>query len=97
MLKAPKPPQKDYKAQFKELGVERVRSELLMRRWDPEKLAAARVWVENADAQRWAAGRGDTPPKLRSKTVRKWTMYIVLAFGMAYAAVRIFRSLRWGG
>ena len=97
-MKTPRPPPKDYKPEFKELGLEKVRSELLMRRWGPEKLSAARVWVENQDAQRWLAARGDEPPRmLRTKELRKWAMYIVGAIGVAYAAARIFRTLRWGG
>jgi hypothetical protein len=97
-MKAPRLPPKDYKPEFRELGLEKVRSELLMRRWDPEKLAAARIWVENQDTQQWLAGRGDEPPRmLRTKELRKWAMYIVSAIGVAYAAARILKTLRWGG
>jgi hypothetical protein len=96
-MKAARFPQKDYKPEFARLGLEKVRTELLMRRWDPEKLAAARSWVEGQDAQRWLAGRGDAPPKVRKKGIPKWLLYTGIAFGIAFAAVRVIRSLGWGG
>lgn len=97
-MKAPRLPTKDYKPEFAALGLEKVRTELLLRRWDPEKLAAARIWVENQDTQQWLAERSDAPPRmLRTKELRKWAMYVVSAIGVAYAAARIFKTLRWGG
>jgi hypothetical protein len=88
---------KDFTEEFVELGLDKVRSELLMRRWDADKLAAARVWVENKDTQRWAAGRGDALPVDKKKWLRKYGLYIVIAFGVAYALTRIYRSMRMGG
>ena len=67
-------PPKDYKPEFKELGIEKVRTQLLMRRWAPDKLSAARLWIENEDAQRWLTGQGDAPPGDARKTFRKWAM-----------------------
>lgn len=88
------PPAKDYKPEFRELGVEAVRKELLRRRWAPEKLAAARLWVENQDTQSWAAGRGDAEPSVeRKKAFRRWAVYIAVGFGLAYVTARILRSL----
>lgn len=87
-------PAKDYRPEFRELGVEAVRKELLRRRWAPDKLAAARLWVENQDTQSWAAGRGDAQsPVDRKKTFRRWAVYIAVAFGLAYVTARILRSL----
>jgi hypothetical protein len=94
-MRAPRLPQKDYRPEFKELGLEKVRSELLMRRWEPEKLAAARLWVETQDTQRWAAGRGDEPPKVRKKGVPKWLIYVGAAFGVAFVASRLLKTLPW--
>jgi hypothetical protein len=88
---------KDYNEEFIELGLDKVRSELLMRRWDADKLAAARVWVENKDTQRWVAQRGDAPPSDKKKLFRKYGLYIVIAFGFAYTLTRIYRSLHMGG
>jgi hypothetical protein len=87
----PRPP-KDYKPEFKQLGVDRVRSELLARRWDKEKLAAARLWVENQDAQNWLSTRSDAPPRQGPNRFRKYAVYIAVAFGIAYACVRLFRT-----
>jgi len=84
---------KDYKSEFRELGIETVRKELLLRRWQAEKLAAARVWVENQDTQSWVAGRSDRPPGDAKKSFRRWAIYIAVALGASYAAARIFRSL----
>lgn len=92
----PRPP-KDYKPEFKELGVDRVRSELLARRWDKEKLAAARLWVENQDAQQWLSARSDAPPRQGPKPFRKYAVYIATAIGVAYACVRLFRMFKYGG
>jgi len=87
------PPSKDYRSEFGELGVDAVRKELLRRRWQPDKLAAARVWVESRDNQTWLAGRGGAAPVDRKKNFRRWAIYIATAFGLAYVAARVFRSL----
>jgi hypothetical protein len=92
----PRPP-KDYNPEFKELGAARVRSELLARRWDKEKLAAARLWVENQDAHNWAAKRSDAPARQGPNLFRRYAVYIAVGFGIAYACVRVFRTLRFGG
>jgi len=86
-------PPKDYRSEFKELGIAKVKRELMMRRWLPDKLSAARVWVEDEDNRQWVAGRGGAPPGDARKSFRKWAMYIAIAFGFAYVAVRVFRSL----
>lgn len=84
---------KDYKPEFNELGVDRVRRELLARRWDPEKLSAARLWVESQDAHSWVAGRGKAPPDAKKKKMRSWAIYIATAFGFAYVATRVIRQM----
>lgn len=84
---------KDYNSEFRELGIEAVRKELLVRRWQPEKLAAARVWVESQDTHSWVASRGDAPPGDAKKSFRRWAIYIAVALGASYAAARIFRTL----
>lgn len=89
MARAPK----DYKPEFEQLGLEAVRRELPMRRWDRDKLAAARLWVEGQDAQHWLSDHKDTPPREKPKWMKKWALYIIVVFGVGYAAVRIFRSL----
>lgn len=89
---APENP-KDYNPEFRELGRDRVRRELVLRRWHPEKLAAARIWVEAADTSSWLADRGDAAPVDRKKNFRRWAIYIAAAFGLSYVAVRVFRSM----
>ncbi len=89
----PLPQAKDYRAEFRELGVDKVRDELALRRWHPEKLSAARVWVENQDNSSWMADRSDAPPSDKKKNFRKWAVYIAVAFGLAYAIARVGRSL----
>jgi hypothetical protein len=92
----PRPP-KDYKPEFTELGIDRVRSELLTRRWDKEKLAAARLWVENKDAHKWASAHKDDVPRTGPKPFRKYAVYIATALGVAYACVRVIRMMKYGG
>lgn len=80
--------------EFAELGLERVRRELLLRRWPADKLAAARQWVEREDTRIWQVRRGDAPAKPKSGWQRKWLGYVVTAVGLAYAAVRVVRMLK---
>ena len=86
-------PSKDYRSEFGALGVDAVRKELLRRRWRPDKLAAARVWVESQDNQSWLAGRGGAAPVDKKKNFRRWAIYIATAFGLAYVGARVLGSL----
>ena len=81
--------------EFKEAGAEKIRGELLLRRWPKDKLSAAREWVEREDAKNWQAARrpGDASPIRRN---RKWMGYVIGAAGIAFAAVRAFRFMRHG-
>jgi hypothetical protein len=88
----PIPLPKDYKPEFKELGAERVRMELLKRRWDPDKLAAARIWVENADTHNWVSDRKDTPAGGKNN-FRKWAVIIAGVFGFLFVAARILKMM----
>jgi hypothetical protein len=90
---APPPASKDYNSEFGNLGPEAVRKELLLRRWQPEKLAAARIWVESRDTHSWVAGRGDTPAGDKKKAFRKYAVIIAAGFGLCYVAARVFNSL----
>ena len=47
----------DWKRQFDSMGPQGVRSALLGTRWDGEMRAAAREWLERADANAWQATR----------------------------------------
>lgn len=84
---------KDYTAEFKELGVAAVRKELHQKRWRPEKLAAARLWVESQDNQSWLAKRRDTPPVDKRKKRPMWVVYAIGAALFAFGAARLLQKL----
>lgn len=84
-------PPKNYKPEFEEMGVDAVKKELRRRRWQPDKISAGRVWVENQDANQWLADRGGAPPGDARKTFRKWAMYIAIVFGLGYVVARLLR------
>lgn len=86
-------PSKDYIAEFRELGVDAVRQELLQRRWPPEKLSAARVWVESRDTHSWVASRSDKPPVDRRKNRPLWVAILIGGALFAFAGVRLFERL----
>jgi hypothetical protein len=81
-------------AEFRGLGSERVRSELLLRRWPPEKISAAREWLEREDTRAWQLRRGDTPAAVRAEWKKKAIGYAIFAVGLLFAAVRLFRVLK---
>ena len=80
--------------EFRALGSERVRNELLLRRWPPEKIAAAREWLEREDTRAWQLRRGEGPVKARAEWKKKWLGYGIFAVGLLFAAVRLFRVLK---
>jgi len=82
-----------YRAEFTALGAERVRNELMLRRWPQHKLAAARDWLERADVESWVATRKDEPPAKRSIGRKAWVVYAITGFGMLFAAVRLLRMM----
>jgi hypothetical protein len=89
-------PETDYRPDFVRLGVEQVRADVLHRRYEPEKLAAARQWLECEDARRWLAGRSDVPRRPRPEWLKRWAGYIAAAIGLAYDTARLVRILRYG-
>lgn len=80
--------------EFRELGSERVRNELLVRRWPADKIAAAREWLEREDARAWQARRGDAPVVKRAEWKKKWLGYGIFAFGILFAGMRLLRVLK---
>jgi hypothetical protein len=82
-----------YRAEFASLGAERVRNQLMLRRWPKHKLAAARDWLERADVARWVATRKDDRPVRRSSGRRTWVVYAITGFAMLFAAVRLLRMM----
>ena len=83
-------------AEFREAGVEKVRGELALRRWPKDKLSLARQWTERQDAKNWQAARGPGPEAPPLRRNRRWMMYVLMAAGLGFAAVRAFRFLRYG-
>ncbi len=86
--------EKDFRKEFEELGRERVRSDLLFGRLPPEKRTAARLWVEQADAESWQKGRGDKPRRkslMQSETIKKWLPYLGGAAILLFALARMLR------
>ena len=77
-------------AEFREAGVEKVRGELALRRWPKDKLSLARQWTERQDAKTWQESRGQGPgaPLRRN---RRWMMYVIMAAGLGFAAIRLLR------
>jgi hypothetical protein len=83
-----------YCDEFRELGVARVRNELVLRRWHKDKLAAARSWVERQDVGDWMASNRDKPAKPpRGQSAKKWAGIIVVVFGLIFAAERLLRMM----
>ena len=81
----------DWKRQFESMGAQGVRSALLANRWDGDMRAAAREWLERADASAWQATRRggddkeDGPRKTAMDRFRKyrWVYYVAGgAFGL---------------
>jgi len=84
-----------WRSEFKELGPEGVRREILRRRWAPDKLSYARHWIQLEDIRQW---QQQSPAKLQgsSPDFRKWAKYLFAAFLALLAAARIFRMMRHG-
>jgi hypothetical protein len=54
---------RQWSREFREMGVERVRSSLVVSDWDRQKRAAARLWLEAADTKNWQRQRtGEEAP-----------------------------------
>jgi hypothetical protein len=88
----------EWKRQFDTLGPQGVRSALLANRWDGEIRAAAREWLERADASAWQATRkaGESSTEERKSTMDvfrryRWVYYVAGgAFGLL-ALTQIFK------
>ncbi len=82
--------------EFQELGAKQVRAELTLRRWDKEKSAAAKRWLERVDLARWAA---EHPPESSRGTFflnlrnAKWWGYATGAIFLIYGLFRLWRRV----
>jgi hypothetical protein len=82
-------------AEFKVAGIDKVRNELMLRRWPKDKIATARQWVEREDARNWQAARGPGTGTFVKRN-KRWISYVIGAIGLAFAAIRAFRFMRHG-
>jgi hypothetical protein len=82
-----------YRTEFKTLGIDRVRNELLLRRWPKDKLSAARQWVEREDVGDWLAKNRGAPTKKKPISKSKWFGYLLAAGGVIFAVVRLLRMM----
>jgi len=80
--------------EFQELGAKQVRADLTLRRWDKDKSAAAKQWLEREDLARWVE---EHPPDSSSGTFflnlrgAKWWG---IATGVILGAWAVFRMLK---
>ena len=82
-----------WSAEFGDLGIERVRSQLVVGRWPQDKRVYAREWVERQDVRAWQERKpADAKPAgglagLRSYK-KVWGVIAGLMFG-GYALIRV--------
>ena len=86
-------------AEFKEIGRERVRSEVMLGRWPPHKRSQARQWLERQDVEAWQsrAPTGTGSGGLSKFRVNKRLLGVIsgLIFG-GFALFRILRQFKVG-
>ena len=82
-------PEIDWKREFEVMGAKGVRGALITNRWDDQKGAAAREWLERNDAAQWQATRRETADAGERKSSLdafrryRWVYYIAGgAFGL---------------
>jgi hypothetical protein len=82
-------------SEFKTLGVEGVRREILLGRWPQRKIAAAKQWLQLEDVRQWQQ-RSPVSRERSPLRLKQWAQYIAIAFAVLYAAARLFRMMRQG-
>jgi len=88
----------EWRREFNELGRDAVRAELLGSRWDREKKAAARIWIETADALAWQSrnphGDGGSPSLILRLRSARWWKYVGPMAGAAMGIGLLYQRLR---
>lgn len=85
--------------EFDELGLRRVRDALMFNRYDREKAAAARQWLERADTRAWReasppdAARGSFILAVKNRMNNKVLALVIGGVLFAIAAARLWRRL----
>ncbi|HZP20980.1 MAG TPA: hypothetical protein VFB16_12330 [Bauldia sp.] len=92
---------KRWSAEFAELGIERVRSQVVLKRWPPEKITFAREWIHLQDVKTWqtktpASAPGAKVGLARLRMNKKvWGAIAGIMFG-GFALVRILARFKGG-
>ncbi len=84
-------------AEFEALGRAKLRSEVMLGRWAPDKRAYARQWLERQDVEEWQARNpagGGGLAKLRINR-KLWGLITGLIFG-GFALIRVLRHFKVG-
>jgi hypothetical protein len=83
-----------YAKEFEALGRDKVRSDLMLGKFEGAKKSAARIWVEQADAESWQSARKEGgPPRtsiFRNPNIKKYLPYIagIAMVAMAFGRLR---------
>ena len=86
-----------WRAEFKGLGRDKVRSQVMLGRFPPDKRAYARQWLERHDVEEWHSRTGTGGGglgKLRANP-RLWGTIGGLIFG-GFALFRVIRQFKGG-
>jgi hypothetical protein len=84
-------------AEFEALGGAKVRSEVMLGRWAPDKRAYAREWLERQDVEEWQARAPDGNGGFAKLRINRklWGVIGGLIFG-AFALFRVLRQFKAG-
>lgn len=89
----------DPNAEFEALGPKGVRNALATGKWDAEKRAAARLWVEAQDTRAWQKERAAKSPDAQSFGMKirsfPWVRYILPIAGAVVGLGMMFQRLRF--
>jgi hypothetical protein len=82
----------EWSREFQELGAAKVRNSLMLNRWNKEKHAAARHWLEHLDARKFQAGISTDSPARPPKTAKRIT-YIAGGILLLVVVARVLPRL----
>jgi hypothetical protein len=83
-----------YVKEFEALGRDKVRSDLMLGKFEGERKSAARMWIEQADAESWQSSRKAGGPArtsiFRGEAIKKYLPYIagIAMVAMAFGRLR---------
>jgi hypothetical protein len=88
--------QESWRNEFKALGSEGVRREIMLARWPQDKLSAARHWVQLEEVTQWQRQAPTLRQGASSNWLRTSARYVFPAIAALYAAARLIRLMRHG-